>query len=224
MLNSLLDLIYPPSCLACETKLDKEGLCRDCATNIRHASPAINEISSSVTTGTKRHYVYHQRVYSLGLYEGALKKLISLFKYKAKPELTGVLSRLLIDFAQNHLDMKRFGLVIPVPLHTTRLREREFNQASLLAKPLAAKFGIAFSEETLIRKRPTPSQSNLKKDQRQENLKSAFEAVKPALLLEKHVLLCDDVFTTGATARECTKALLSCGAKEVTVLTLARGE
>jgi ComF family protein len=111
--------------------------------------------------------------------------------------------------------------LIPVPLHAGRLRERGYNQALELAKPLARAFGIELRNDVLARTRATSAQSNLDADARHRNLRGAF-AVAPNTTLPAHVALFDDVMTTGTTLRECARTLVSAGVERVDVWAVAR--
>ncbi len=116
------------------------------------------------------------------------------------------------------------SLLVPVPLHRARLFRRRYNQAALLALALGRLTGIAVVPDLLIRRRRTPSQGTLSRDERQRNVRRAF-AVRvgcAGMLAGRHVVLVDDVLTTGATAGECAATLKGAGAKAVDVLTLAR--
>jgi ComF family protein len=110
-------------------------------------------------------------------------------------------------------------LVAPVPLHKGRLQERGFNQALLLARAFPE---VPLAREALIRVRHTDPQSGLNPKQRRENVRGAFAAPRPERLKGKHILLIDDVYTTGATVKECARVLRQAGALEVSVLTVAR--
>src|SRR4030042_1209375 len=112
-------------------------------------------------------------------------------------------------------------LLIPVPLHPQRLRERGFNQALLLAKELSRRTGIPYFKTILKKKKPTPPQVNLSGVEREKGLRGAFHVVEKEELLGRSVLLVDDVYTTGATVNECSKVLVKGGAGKVDVLTLA---
>ena len=218
MVRGLLNLIYPPVCPVCRVRTDKDQLCQDCLSSIKMVAEAVNEI---------RYYkkdVYYTRLYSVGCYEGILKEAIHLFKYRGTPGLARTFSQLLIGFAQSQLNMNEFDLMVAVPLHGVKLREREFNQSELLAEALAKSFGIPLLKGKLQKIKPTHPQSSLKKEARMKNLKDAFDMRGPESFREKSVLLVDDVFTTGVTVNECARALLSAGAASVSVLTLARGE
>ncbi len=112
-------------------------------------------------------------------------------------------------------------IVVPVPLHADRLRERGYNQAALLARALARRVGLTLDEQTLVRKRATAPQVDLDAEQRQENVRDAFLCTGDRLA-NKRVLLIDDVCTTGATLEACAVALYQGGARSVQALTLAR--
>jgi competence protein ComFC len=120
-----------------------------------------------------------------------------------------------------HWGPHSLDLLIPVPLHTQRLRERGFNQALLLVKELSRRTGIPYRKTILQKKKPTIPQVNLSGTEREKGLRGAFQVIGKEELLGKSVLLVDDVYTTGATVNECSKVLLRGGAERVNVLTLA---
>jgi ComF family protein len=113
-------------------------------------------------------------------------------------------------------------VIIPVPLHPQRLREREYNQSLLLANRLSRQTGIPLLLACLLRIRPTVPQTSLSKKERLTNLRGAFSVSKPAYIQGKRILLVDDVFTTGTTLNECAKTLRRAGSGHVYGLTLAR--
>jgi len=113
-------------------------------------------------------------------------------------------------------------LIVPVPLHAGRLREREFNQSLLLADLLGRHLNLPVMATALARVRATAPQTTLTRSERSHNLRRAFAVQNAEVLAERRVLLIDDVFTTGTTVNRCTKTLLKAGASAVQVLTLAR--
>jgi ComF family protein len=165
-----------------------------------------------------------------GLYDRTLMKVIHRFKYGKKIQLAEPLGQLLFDTFIRFWGIKRIDMIIPVPLHLRRLRERGFNQAYLLVrkwKTIAAKLSIdmsniAVERNLLVRSRWTEPQTGLERNKRMKNIKNAFQVSHRSRIYEKRILLVDDVFTTGATANECAKTLLNDGAKRIDVLTLAR--
>jgi ComF family protein len=156
--------------------------------------------------------------YSFGSYEGALRRLIHLFKYAKVESLALPLSRLLLRAMP--ID-ERFDLVIAMPMHWRKRWERGFNQAELLAKPVAKRCRLKLSNN-LRRKRYTKAQAGLTEPQRRENLKDSFCVRSAHQIAGKRILLVDDVFTTGATLRSAAEVLKGAGAIHVTALTLAR--
>ena len=118
--------------------------------------------------------------------------------------------------------MAEYDFILPVPIHKKRLRERGFNQATLLAKGIAETEGVPILTNALVRRRHTVAQSSLGMDARQHNIIGAFEIRKPEVIHNKRILIIDDVFTTGATVREVVNELWKADPAEVDVLTLAR--
>lgn len=113
-------------------------------------------------------------------------------------------------------------VLIPVPLHRFRLLQRRYNQSALIAQALSASCGLPWLPAALSRSKATPSQGHLGYKERQKNVRNAFAIAQPEAIQGKTVLLIDDVYTTGATVKECSKALLKAGAKDVHVLSVAR--
>lgn len=155
----------------------------------------------------------------LGVYEGNLLKAIHLFKYGGKINIARLLGRMLASYP---LDFSIYDLLIPVPLHIKRLKERGFNQAVLLSKEIKRAHSIPIEMFGLKRIRATRPQVLLKEKERMLNVKGAFAVKNPANIKGRKVLLIDDVFTTGATVNECAKVLKKAGAERIDVLTLAR--
>lgn len=156
--------------------------------------------------------------FSYGEYDGPLRKLIHLFKYGKLKPLAGPLGKLMASAVPREW---KYDMVVPLPLHWRRNWERGFNQSELLAKVVAARLGAPLVK-AMGRKRRTPSQAGLTNSQRRTNVAGAFVCNKKLSVKDRHVLLVDDVLTTGATAGACAAVLKRAGAKRVTVLTLAR--
>jgi len=157
-------------------------------------------------------------VYSFGSYEGALRKLIHLFKFGGVRPLARVFG----GFLKRALPIEEgFDLVVPMPLHWRRRWQRGFNQAALLARQIAPRFGVPVSS-VVGRRRATKSQAGLTHAKRRANVSGAFRIKRGTRLDGMRVLLVDDVLTTGATAAACARALKRAGAVHVTLLALAR--
>jgi ComF family protein len=166
--------------------------------------------------------LHFDRALSPTVYTGPIQELIQQFKYKGKDYLGELLSKLLLEFIRDyHLPLDDIDLIIPVPLHRTRLREREFNQALALGRPIARQFNKTITDAVLVRQKNTRTQTELAPALRLANVRGSFAVRDQALVTNKNILLVDDVLTTGATCSEAALALKNAGAKVVFVLTLA---
>jgi ComF family protein len=159
---------------------------------------------------------------AFGVYDGSLMEAIHIFKYAKKASLSRPLSALVRETFLRFWDSDTIDLIVPVPLHVKRLRERGFNQSYLLIKRWAKQEGLPFDGALLSRHRWTEPQTTLSRKERQRNIKGAFAARKPDRTKDKRILLVDDVYTTGATVTACAQVLLEACAESVDILTLAR--
>jgi ComF family protein len=141
------------------------------------------------------------------------------FKYKGVTALAEPLGGLMAEYWSKH--RTPVDVLVPVPLHKSRLRERGFNQAALLARQLSKQIDVAVNEHTLVRQRATASQVDLNTEERKKNVRDAFLCTTSALA-DRRVLLIDDVCTTGSTLEACAVALKDGGTRSVQALTLAR--
>ncbi len=154
---------------------------------------------------------------------GVVRDLIHQFKYGRQMHLRYLLARMLREgFRDRRLADEPPELIVPVPLHPARLREREFNQAEVLATLAGARLGLPVSD-CLRRRRYTFTQTNFHREERFHNLAGAFELRRGAPVAGRRVALVDDVLTTGSTADACAAALREAGAVAVVVITVARG-
>src|SRR5438552_1986925 len=155
-----------------------------------------------------------------GLYEGALRA--SILELKRQPHVARRLARLMHDVQQRE-PLNQADLIIPVPLHPERERERGFNQASILARELSRFSGLPVDEHSFIRRVHTARhRAGMDAKARRQSVANAFTIRHPKSIAGQRVLLVDDVFTTGATVSACAKVLKEAGAEEVFVLTIAR--
>ncbi len=235
-LNTLTDIVYPKACLICKKKLRDIAcvdnlVCLECWGKIKKNPPPFcrscgrhleKPIYRNICPPCVRRQPHFDRAFSPCVYEGTIKELIHAFKYQGKDYLGPTLTRLMTEFIEEYnLPMDILDLVIPVPLHKVRLREREFNQAQILSGHIARKFGKNDSHDSLKRLRLTKTQTELEMDERLLNVKGSFVTVKNEAVKGKNILLVDDVLTTGATCSEAAYALKDAGANIVFVLTLA---
>jgi ComF family protein len=158
---------------------------------------------------------------ALGTYEGPLREAIHRWKYEGKIYITPLFGEWMARRFVDHWRIDLFDLVIPVPLHTQRLRERGFNQALLLAQDLGRRLGIPIGKRVLEKRKSTAPQVSLSGAEREKGVRGAFVLRNEGEVEKKGILLVDDVYTTGATVNECAKVLLDGGARRVDVFTLA---
>lgn len=235
MFSTLVDLIFPPRCPICRCLGESphpSGLCPQCLGEIKFIGnplctlcglPFAADEGEDHLCGnclTERRYFTTAR--AVGVYQGALRKAIPRFKYRMNSPLAKTLGNILATNCQRFLDLSAYDLLIPVPLHKSRLRERGFNQALLLAREFEKENPLPLDYLNLQRIRDTQPQTNLKEKERKRNVRGAFGLREKQRVKGKRVLLIDDVYTTGATVNECSRVLKRAGAKRVDVLTLAR--
>ena len=211
----MLDLLFPSVCLGCQALLWRPAdgpFCGRCAPEVV-ALPANTRTVDAVT--------------SLFAYEGPLQRALARFKYHGNPAWAGPLGALLARAPELAADPagRPWDAIVPIPLHWRRLLARGFNQSLLLARS-ARRHGtlarVRLETTWLRRTRATPPQAELDAATRQHNLRDAFAVPHPARVRGRHILLVDDVTTTGATLAEASRALLHAGAAHAGALTLMR--
>ncbi len=201
--------LQSPLCLQCgipfKTKMSQDHLCGAC---LKDPGP-------------------FKMARAVAVYEGPVRQLIHLVKFKQRPNLARRLGQLLWSVYQHYWKFVPVDLILPVPLHPRKMRERGYNQSQLLIAgwPRIAETPLNI-KNILKRRRYTVSQTGLTSRERRQNVRKAFEIVQtakmPKLIEGRRILLVDDVYTTGWTVRACAETLLAAGAKRVDVLTLAR--
>lgn len=236
LIEGLVELVYPKRCLACKKRLGPSSIdsliCAACWSDIKRNTPPFccscgrkldkKTLSKNLCADCLRRRNYFDRAFSPCVYTGTLKELICEFKYRDKPYLGPALGRLLIEFIKEYdLPIEYLDFIIPVPLHKTRLREREFNQAEILSRHIAGEFNKSVLTDCLQRHRHTKTQAELEINNRLLNVKDSFSVTNCELIRNRNLLVVDDVLTTGATASEAAKVLKQAGAGIVFILTLA---
>jgi len=161
---------------------------------------------------------------AVGPYEGKIKKSIKLLKFVGQRNLARRMGEMMADVVKDEPRFAGINLIVPVPITQNSLMQRGFNQAELLANRIGHCLKKPVKSDILIRIRETPSQRELTRELREENLKDAFCLKSNRAIEDKRILLVDDVYTTGSTTRECTKVLMAGGACEVAVVTWAAGQ
>jgi len=223
-MSSLLELFFPPYCVSCGQVLEARGFfCAECDAEVaalpsggcvRCAEPG--QFAGEECPRCEARPPPFSRVLSPFSHAGAIARAIHLFKYEDRPELAAPLGELLVRTLGPGLGQ---AAVCAIPLHASRFRERKYDQAHLLAVEIARAARLEYLPRALERTRATARQVGLEETAREANVKDAFSAREVA---GRALLLVDDVFTTGATARAAASALRDAGAAEIRVLTVAR--
>jgi ComF family protein len=205
---SFRDFIFPPVCLGCDTNEVEDGLvCRQCVAALRLNPPPARNFAGSHITHTR----------SLGYYVPPFSTLVHQLKYYNRKALAGVLGQPMAGLVLSDGLLQAADVVVPIPLHPSRLRERGYNQARLLAEQVSITTRMPWLE-ALKRVKNTKDQVNLDDRARKANLEGAFELMPGADVRGKRVLLIDDVATTGATLGSAAQVLRQAGAADVLAL------
>ncbi|MDD2605384.1 MAG: ComF family protein [Desulfobacterales bacterium] len=241
--RALLDALFPLRCGACNTWLDgatedplSRLLCPDCRASLDLiegpicplcGQPFASDAIGDHLCGTcLAHPPVYAMARSAGIYGPPLKTLIHNLKYRDQRRMARPLGELLYRTFRRHWRHRTVDLIIPVPLHPRRLRERGFNQVQFMLRRwpqlFPASAAVPMADDILVRVRHTASQAGLDRGDRQRNMHGAFRVRRPETVTGRAVLVVDDVMTTGATVAACAAALTGSGARRVDVLTLAR--
>jgi len=229
--DPVLALVFPTSCAACREPMDhpRSGpLCDGCWGALpRHGCVCgcgvpLLSAGAAVCGRCRRGLSPFARGASLGPYDGSLRVVIHELKYRGRRRAAAQLAHRLGGEPRVRDVLAGADVLVPVPLHPRRRRERGFNQAELLAAELGRRGAVSVSSGTLVRRTDTASQAGLTAARRRANVSGAFAVRHRSRVAGRVIVLVDDVYTTGATARACARALRAAGAAEVRLVTVAR--
>jgi ComF family protein len=250
VIRMLEALLFPKKCLKCGIYMEEDGVhphtlescfCGHCMKEGVHPiTPPF-----CISCGIRFHNSFNEnpvcgvclkkplklgQVRAVAEYKGIIQDGIQLFKYHSKLSIAKTFEHLLFQTFLQHYDKLPIDLIMPMPLHRAKMRKRGFNQAYFLSRNFKKLYQHSFHRlpswdmdmDSLVRIKKTLPQTGFDIEERKRNLKNAFKIIREDRIKAKHILLVDDVFTTGATCNEAAKELLKKGAKRVDALVLAR--
>lgn len=241
--GALADLLFPPFCPVCRARLGagrRDPLCGPCWQRLERVSPPWCEVCGlafgrfagappsppdvgSRCGGCRRRRPAFTYARSAARYGDVVREALHAFKFRGRRALAAPLGDLLADLGGDSLPV-RPDLLVAVPLHPVRERERGFNQSALLADRVARAWRLPARADALARVTFTRPQTDLSAEERRANVRRAFAVRRPAAVAGRHVLLVDDILTTGSTVEACAACLHASGAASVGVLAVARAD
>ena len=218
-----LEYIFLPVCGICG-KLGEGYLCKDCKKNMNEY--CIKEKSYKIVVDLKDKIDKANKniiqIINLLKYEGLVRKLLIDYKFNDKSYLYKTFCEIIKNDKKTLDFIKSYDIIIPVPIHKKRMKKRGYNQSELIARELAKICGNKVYTNILIKIKNNKAQSTLNKEERENNAKNVYKLNKPEKIKNKNVLILDDIYTTGATVKECALELGKANIKEIGVFTVAK--
>lgn len=223
LLHFILDFLYPPVCVLCG-KLESKGICKNC---IKQLEKEAKFHYTNYDTYTKKNTINSPFPFSchayLFSYQGSIRNYLLSYKFKDKPYLYKIFVTFMLKNKKMYRLLQSYDIIIPVPIHKKRRGQRGYNQSEIIAKELAEKIKeLTYVGDCLQKIKHTVPQSTLSKKERAVYIKDAYILQNEQKINNKKVMILDDIFTTGNTAKECSKLLKQAGAKKICILTIAK--
>ena len=237
MLDILLDILFPrracclcrrpgfywsgsPWCDECQNKMEESrerlNICARCGKFLTDDQPLCKECQEV----DPPFFIAR----AVGPYQGCHRQIIKQYKFMEKRFLSWSMAKMMARLVRDNKDYWPLDIVVPVPMSREGLLRRGFNQSELLASCIARDLKVKYDPDVLLRVKDSSPQRELSKEMREKNLLDAFVVSKPERVKGKNILLVDDVYTTGSTAKECTRTLLKAGANRVGVISWSSGK
>lgn len=211
-INSALDYFFPPICGMCG-EINENYICNNCYENIKKIKKCvINEYNN-------RNFSKHLYIFR---YEGIIRNKIIEYKFEDKGYLYKMFAKIILSYKKTCNFIKKYDVIIPVPISKKRKKKRGYNQSELVANELAQKLNQDIWTDIIIKKKDNKPQSELNKLERIKNVEDIYEINKPIEVKNKKVLLLDDIYTTGSTVNEIARKLKQNQTQEIGVITLAK--
>lgn len=211
-MTKILDLIFPQVCGICG-KLDKNALCKKCEIILT------NQEKSQIDKYDNKYFEEH---FYLFKYEEQIRNLLLRYKFQDKPYLYETIVNFIKKEEKAYKFFEKYDTIAPVPISKKRLKTRGYNQSSLIASNLAKVYDKDYVKNSLIKTKNIVAQSTLNKEEREKNVQNVYEVKNKQKIVDKKIVLIDDIFTTGSTVNECSRILKKEGAKSIGVFTIAK--
>ena len=214
-LEKILEYIFLPTCGGCG-KLCECYLCRKCEKELKKYEVIEESINDNILSREQIDKMY------IFKYTELVRSLILQYKFNDKAYLYRTFCEFIVKNKKVFDFIKSYDIIIPVPIHKVRMRERGYNQSELIAKELAKKLGLKVYTDVLIKIKNNKVQSTLSSKEREINTKNVYKLVKLEKIYNKRVLIFDDIYTTGATTNSCIEEVRKANVKKIGILTLAK--
>lgn len=211
-MTKILDLIFPQVCGICG-KLDKHALCKKCEILLT------NKEKLQIDKYDDKYFEEH---FYLFKYEEQIRNLLLRYKFQDKPYLYETIVNFIKKEEKAYKFFEKYDTIAPVPISKKRLKTRGYNQSSLIASKLAKVYNKDYVKNSLIKTKNIVAQSTLNKEEREKNVQNVYEVKNKQKIVDKKIVLIDDIFTTGSTVNECSRILKKEGAKSIGVFTIAK--
>lgn len=207
------EILYPQTCIICGRK-EKEYVCKKCEKILK------NKLLYKIDNYKNKYFSKHIYVFK---YEGIIRSKIIDFKFNGKSYLAENFAKIILKNEKICRFFESYDIIIPVPIHNKRKAQRGYNQSELIAKQICKiNNKINIQNDILIKEKNNVAQSSLNKEQRIQNAKNVYKIINKEKILNKKIIIIDDIYTTGSTVNECSKILIKNGAIDVLVLTIAK--
>lgn len=215
--ENILNLIYPQVCGICG-KLNSKSLCNKCKTKLQKEYQFQTD---NYEEDASKNFIEHNYFFK---YENLIRSQILALKFQEKPYIYKTIAYFLKNMEKSFENLKKYDIMIIIPISKQRKRNRGYNQSELIAKEISKIIKVPIQSKILFKVKNTVPQSTLNKKEREENAKGAYEVKNSSKLMNKKILIIDDIYTTGNTVNECANMLIKNGIKKsnIGVLTIAK--
>lgn len=217
IIRTILDIIYPQVCGICG-KVSSKSICNKCRARLKNEfNFEMDDYTEDVQKNFNEHYYFFK-------YENLIRQQILDLKFHEKPYVYKTIMYFLKENKKDLKNLKKYDIIIVVPVSISRKKERGYNQSTILAKEISRIIERPFIENVLYKIKNTVPQSTLNKEQREQNAKGVYKVNNIQKIYNKKILIFDDIYTTGSTLNECAKVLIEQGIKkeQIGVMTIAK--